>query len=143
MGLLEVEDQSKADIADYFSFDVRQSDYYCNALKVLGLAKRATRGIWSLTEDGFAFAQSSSREQHVEMAKRMLRVPAILKYCISVSGDFGADNEKLTQFIEEDFHKPTSNHGSKRPTRDDVSSTVARRQQTILSWCFWLNSVVG
>jgi len=143
IGLLETEDKSKQEISDHFSFNTRQSDYYCNALKFLGLADRASRGVWSLTQDGFNLAQANSQRQHIEMAHRMMRVPALRRYCLQVEGELGRSQEKLIQFIEDDFRDPAIVTRKNSDAEGDVASTVFRRQQTIISWSSWLESIVG
>jgi hypothetical protein len=140
---LEIEDRQKQAIADKFGFNTRQSDYYCNALKLLGLAERSGRGVWTLSAEGFDFASKSSHAQHVEMAMRMLRVPALRRFCQDVGGQLGTNIEKLIQYIEDDFLHPSVLKRKAKTDSDQIAKTVGRRQQTVISWCAWLNSIVG
>jgi hypothetical protein len=143
ISLLEIEDLDKSSIADHFGFNVRQSDYYCNALKFLGLADRSAKGTWTLTKEGFGYLEGSSQMQHSELARRMMRVPALRKYCLENRGIFGQADQRLESLIEQDFTHPEMLKRLKKTESDSAVTTFSRRKQTILAWAYWLGTVVG
>ena len=63
---------TKADVADYFVFDERQSDYYSEAAAFLGLVTRIYGGVYELTDRGNAFIATHPKDQQLFIAKLVL-----------------------------------------------------------------------
>jgi hypothetical protein len=119
-----------SEIADYFVFDERQSNYYGEAAEFLGLISRH-RGVFELTERGYQFISVEPAEQQLFIAKLVINswifVELIKKS--KRKGHFSdLDIENLITSI-------MTNRGSKRYT----NSTIGRRIQTIHSWIKWIS----
>ena len=122
------------DLALYFGFDRRQSDYYAEAAEYLGLVSRG-RGIVTLSPRGTEFIQLSLEEKPDYIA-RLIVNSWVFKVANDQARRFGhfstADIERIIATTE----KPT---GSARYS----GSTLGRRVQTIVAWVKWLAGRVG
>jgi hypothetical protein len=122
------------DLALYFGFDRRQSDYYAEAAEYLGLVSRG-RGIVSLSPRGTEFIQLSLEEKP-EYVARLIVNSWVFKAANDKarrSGHFSTtDIEQIIAATE----KPT---GSARYS----GSTLGRRVRTIVAWVKWLAGHVG
>lgn len=123
-----------SEIADYFVFDQRQSNYYGEAAEYLGLITR-DRGVFEMTESGRDFVTTSPAAQQVFAAKLIVNswVFRELIDCARRKGFFTyEDAERAIALVR---------------TRDDrqryTKSTVGRRRHTIVAWIKWLTEQLG
>lgn len=118
------------DIADYFVFDVRQSNYYGEAAEFLGLITR-NRGVFELTERGFQFISTDPSRQQLFIAKLVINTwffKELLRRARRKGFFTDLDIQALIEAVEKES-------GDKRYTK----STVGRRIRTIASWAEWLS----
>lgn len=117
------------EIADYFVFDERQSNYYGEAAEFLGLITR-NRGVFELTDRGNQFISTPPNEQQLFIAKLVVNTwffKELLRKAKRKGYFTKADIENLIADVK-------MNDGSNRYT----SSTIGRRTITIMSWTRWL-----
>lgn len=118
------------DVADYFVFDVRQSNYYGEAAEFLGLITR-NRGVFELTERGFQFISTDPSRQQFFIVKLVINSWFFkeLLHRAKRKGYFTvSDIQDLIEAVEKE-------NGDKRYTQ----STVGRRVKTIVSWTRWIS----
>lgn len=119
-----------SEIADYFAFDQRQSNYYGEAAEFLGFITRS-RGVFELTKRGYEFISTEPKHQQLFAAKLVVN-SWFFKELIKKAKRKGyftvSDIEELITKIEK-------NGGSKRYTE----STIGRRIKTAVSWAKWLS----
>lgn len=125
---------SADDLALYFGFDRRQSDYYAEAAEYLGLVARG-HGIVTLSPRGTEFIQRSLEEKP-EYIARLIVNSWVFKAANDQArraGHFStADVERIIAATE----KPT---GSTRYS----GSTLGRRVRTVVAWVKWLAGRIG
>jgi hypothetical protein len=132
---LAIEPKTVAEIASEYEFDQRQSDYYFNALKFLGLAKTTENDEGTpqreLTLLGEEIVSKPFKQKIIGLATQMTQVSPIAKVFIR------SLKEKKDPSLD-DAKRELSNsvYGKKL---SDV--TIARRSQTIISWAKWLLSI--
>lgn len=134
---LAEEPRTVEDLAVNYGFDPRQSDYYYNAAKYLGLAE-TSRG-----EDGREYRQATAlaveilaldyREKNLRFAELALGIkPVALTYYEWIR----TKNRPSLDWTVETFAKSLEG-------RDLAESTQRRRSQTILSWAGWLCGIAA
>lgn len=117
------------EIADYFVFDERQSNYYGEAAEFLGLITR-NRGVFELTERGFQFISTKPSRQQLFIAKLVINswfFKELIRRARRKGYYTDLDIQNLIESVEKDS-------GDKRYTK----STVGRRIKTINSWTKWI-----
>ncbi|OQY87686.1 MAG: hypothetical protein B6D38_11665 [Anaerolineae bacterium UTCFX1] len=114
-----------AEIADYFVFDERQSNYYGEAAEFLGLITRK-RGVFELTDRGDKFIATAPKDQQLFLAKLVLNT-WFFRELIKKAKRKGYFTK---QDVESEIGDVDSGDGSKRYS----SSTIGRRTMTIMSW---------
>lgn len=122
------------EIADYFVFDERQSNYYGEAAEYLGLITRS-RGVFELTEKGNQFIATAPKDQQLFIFKLVLN-SWLFRELIKRAKRKGYFTK---QDIEEVIADVDSGDGSKRYS----SSTIGRRRITISSWIDWISKELG
>ena len=132
VGVLLDSPQTAEELATYYGFDPRQSDYYFNAARLLGLA------ISEKTEDGVSIRSASPlaqevfskpyREKYLALAKLVLGVDSVaktyLEWVTKSSKPSKADVERI-------LANSTDSEGIS-------GSTITRRAQTVLAWAGWV-----
>ncbi len=117
-------------IAKRYEFDERQSNYYLEAVEILGLASRGlTR--YRLTEDGEKYLLMDVPQRKLMLIRKMVTVPIVTRIIadLLVSENKTLQRKDLERLIEE-----SSRVGG---------STVPRRAQTIIAWFRWLGEETG
>lgn len=114
-----------AEIADYFVFDERQSNYYGEAAEFLGLITRR-RGVFELTDRGNKFITTAPKDQQLFVAKIVVN-SWLFRELIKKAKRKGIFTK---QDIEDVISNVDAGDGSKRYS----SSTIGRRTKTIMSW---------
>lgn len=117
------------EISTYFEFDKRQSDYYGNAARYIGLVQRDSDRRFELTQDGAEiFSLDNRRDRHLEIIKRILNKPVFRDCYLNVEAPY----EELKRIIQESMHKH----------RSDLSDyTIERRASTVIKWCQWIQGL--
>lgn len=119
--------RSQEDITTKYEFAPRQSDYYFNACRYLGVAEKSGSGIRKATTLGSKIAELDYKKKRIELAKLLFAIEPIPEiYLASVKGS-PLTNDDVTKI----FEKSTSSNGIS-------GSTIGRRTQTIQSWVRWL-----
>lgn len=117
---------SKPDMADYYDFNARQSDYYGNAARYLGFLDIERRGHFSLSEEGINFVNSSKDERRLMMLRAIMNSPTF-NHAVreTVRCGFIPEDNKLALII--------------RQHRAEINDTTAkRRAHTLHNWLDWV-----
>ena len=117
------------EIADYFVFDERQSNYYGEAAEFLGLITR-NRGVFELTERGNQFISTPPKDQQLFIAKLVVNT-WLFKELLRKAKRKGYFTKQDVDNLIADVN---IGDGSKRYS----SSTIGRRAITIMSWVRWI-----
>lgn len=134
VSILLEEPRSVDDLATYFSFDPRQSDYYYNAAKYLGLATTAKDEETQIelrraTPEAERIFSLPYREKYTALASKALQIlPLAEAYEFLVTENTRPTIDQIVTSME---HYP--------PTSQLAESTKRRRAQTLLSWVDWLS----
>jgi len=117
------------DIADYFVFDTRQSNYYGEAAEYLGLITRAT-GTFDLTARGLEFITTEPEQRQLFIAKLIVN-----SWIFRAIIDLARTKRSFTnREIDEVIRSAKKEDGTSRYSK----STVTRRRKTIIAWIRWL-----
>lgn len=130
--------QDVSDLATHFGFDPRQSDYYYNAAKLLGLATSIKD-----TETNAEMRQSTSkaidifrkpyREKYLAIAGEVLRIESIADvFILWAKRDMKPDLEEVIEIVK---NSDDARHYS--------PSTIRRRSQTVRAWATWVYELIG
>ena len=133
--LLYEKDLTKDDITSTYDFDKRQTDYYLNAGKYLGLIieTESDETASMLSKTGRNLFRLNNRERQLEIVKLILQHTAF--------------NKTVLLYIKK----------AEEPTRDEVveimrsselfkvqsDSTYRRRASTVLSWTRWILDLIS
>jgi hypothetical protein len=129
LALTNTGQNSTEEIADYFAFDVRQSNYYREAANSIGLIIRPP-GFSELTSLGQRFIEASSSEQQLFAAKAIVN-SWFFRKLIDVAKQKG-------YFTEADIEDVIISAKNNNRTQRYTTSTIPRRRQTLVSWAKWL-----
>jgi hypothetical protein len=127
---------SKQSLAAHFEFDERQSDYYSNALRFLGLAVRTNPGEINLSSLGSSYVKAEGRERKEMLIRQMSQLESF-RWLIKMA-DFDSrnfDRAKLFPIMERDFEHIFESDASE--------SVIKRRASTVISWVSWVHSIGG
>jgi hypothetical protein len=122
------------EIADHFSFNLRQSNYYGEAAESLGLITRK-RGIFELTERGSAFIFTDPKDQRLFFLKLVLNSWYFMELIQKArrKGYYTKDDiEELVRSVEKV-------RGDKRYH----TTTIERRVRTVTAWSKWISEEFG
>jgi hypothetical protein len=118
-------------IAQHYDFDPRQSDYYFNAARFLGLAELdvfKNRCATKTAEDIFS---RPTKEKYQELAKLLISFAAVRRtYLELVKNADGIELDMVRDIVK--FSGEAGNIAEE--------STLRRRGQTVLSWANWLKT---
>jgi hypothetical protein len=141
VGILIEQPRSVDDLASYYGFDPRQSDYYFNAAKFLGLATSGKsadgteyRSATELAVDIFA---KPYRDKYFGIAERVLGVDSIAQCFLKASSENGIGVSEIAVLFE-NSHDSDKVLGSSEKLSD---VTIRRRASTIRGWLNWLESL--
>ena len=137
VSFLAEEPRTVEDLALNYDFDPRQSDYYYNAARYLGLAESAQG------EDGREYRQATNialeildldyHEKNLRFAELALAIkPVALTYF-----------EWVRTNVRPSIDWTTSVFASSTEGMSLSESTQRRRSQTILTWAGWLRGIVA
>lgn len=140
LSFLSEQPRTVDDLALNYDFHPRQSDYYYNAAKYLGLAESKSdvegRQVRSVTDLGKSILAKSYREKTLAIAQILLSIPPIntLYLNLAESGIKPTIENAIDEFKSSGY----STTHSGEPLAD---SSARRRAQTILAWVNWLKNV--
>ncbi len=127
---------TKKSLAEHFEFDERQSDYYSNALRFLGLAVKSGPGEINISELGLTYAQATGRGRREILIRQMSQLESF-RFLLA-ENDFDSrsgDRSELYKVMERDFE-----HIFEADPKDSV---IKRRASTIIGWVSWIRSIGG
>jgi hypothetical protein len=134
--LLSEGSASKQALAEFFQFDGRQSDYYSNALRFLGLAIRISPGEIGLSVLGVKYSQSSGIVRREILIRQMSQLESFRFLVSKDTYDPKLDGRSgLYEVIERDFEHIFETDAS--------DSVIRRRASTIIGWVSWIRSIGG
>lgn len=120
--------RTKEQLTENFDFDPRQSDYYLNAAKYLGLAQGTETTMFAPTMLGTKIFSVHPREKNAFLMAILLKVPGIKElYNVWIKSGVKPDLDEAIRVLE--------NYPEVMKYAD---STKKRRAQTILSWAQWV-----
>ena len=131
---------SVGDLAEHYGFDARQSDYYYNAARYLGLASssrdpRLEVELREPTSEALTIFAQPYRAKFLALANLVLKIEPI-------NATFLMAQEKAGKFdphaVQEIFAR-----SEEARTLGYSASTIERRSQTIIAWVHWLNSIAA
>ena len=122
------------EIADYFIFEPRQSNYYGEAAEYPGLITRQS-GVFELTERGRAFLNTSPEYKRGFVAKLVVNSWVFNKLITRARrrGEFSYED------VDAVIAMATKPDNQQRYTK----STISRRRRTIIAWIKWLTEQLG
>jgi len=128
--LIDLGENTKENLADFFSFDPRQSDYYLNAAKYLGLADKK-QGIMFLTKFGKEVLRMPRSKMHASLIREIFKRKVFYEsYKIIEEEDYSIED------IVEIMKKVGV-------LKSYSIKTFKRRAQTIVSWCNWIRKAIA
>ena len=135
VALLSEAGRTVDELALVYSFDPRQSDYYYNAAKFLGLAASTSddsgQELRIATDLGASIVSMPYREKILKFAECILKIHVVAQTYLKWA-ELGIRHDIL--WVMERLS--VSEHGSGL-----AESTLRRRSQTVLSWADWLREV--
>lgn len=136
VGILIEEPRTVEDLAEHFAFDPRQSDYYYNAAKYLGLAdsqrdEEAGVEVRFATEKAVKIFDLDYQEKYTALAREVLSIEPIAKAYLrwTETGEKPSSEEMFEIFRDSALSDSLS------------ESTIRRRSGTIAAWAAWLKSL--
>jgi hypothetical protein len=122
--------KTKNDLAENYDFDPRQSDYYLNAARYLGLVESADHSTFVPSELANVIYSKSAHEKNAFLMAILMKVPAVS----SLNKIWGTDSAKpsLDKAIHILENLPD--------TSVLAETTIKRRAQTVMSWTSWLRN---
>jgi hypothetical protein len=143
VGILIEQPKTVDELATYYGFDPRQSDYYFNAAKFLGLAKSRSADAGTeyreATELAMTIFQMPFKQKYLEIARLVLDTDVIAQCFLKlIRGDSMGVGDIATIF--ENSHDSDKSPGSVEKLSD---VTILRRSGTIRGWLNWLQALPG
>lgn len=130
VSLLIENPKSSEELAEHYDFDTRQSDYYFNAAKFLGLAELKRDKMRGATSKAVEIYSQSPKSKYTDLAKLLLQSSSIRRSYLELRNHAELSAKEVTQMIRD----------SGEAERVNGESTLNRRSQTVLSWANWLKS---
>jgi hypothetical protein len=127
---------TKKTLAEYFEFDERQSDYYSNALRFLGLAVKTGPGEINISDLGATYAQATGIGRRQILIRQMSQLESFRFLLADREFDSRTgDRSELYKVMERDFEHIFETDASE--------SVIKRRASTIIGWVSWIRSIGG
>lgn len=123
--------KNKYELAEAYEFDLRQSDYYANALVYLGLASKQD-GYFKLNEDGIKIKNmyNSNKRNALIISKILSHKPFKLAFDSTLKNGGEYDRQYISKVLLDNVASINS------------MSTANRRMQTVVAWLNWIFSVI-
>ena len=127
---------TKKSLAEHFEFDERQSGYYSNALRFLGLAIKTGPGEINISDLGISYAQATGRGRREILIRQMSQLESFRFLLAESESDSRTGNRsELYKVMERDFEHIFE--------ADASDSVIKRRASTIIGWVSWIRSIGG
>ena len=129
--LLNDRDMNSAEITEEYAFVPRQTDYYTNSVRYLGLAEK-NNGIYKLTTQGRRIMRMSYRNRQLSLCELILSHRPF-RETLKLYFDSGLmpDRQAITEIM-----RHSGLHGV------DSEVTFKRRASTIRGWINWIASLI-
>lgn len=125
---LNSRDMSADDITTYLEYDRRQTNYYIDALKYLGLVYKNKK--YSLTKVGKQLVKMNQKDKTIEIIKLILIHKPFYKAIESYLKDMEFSKKEINAAIHE--------------CRPEIKqSTAERRTSTVISWSKWILGITS
>lgn len=128
VGLLNEGPKTKNDLAESYDFDPRQSDYYLNAGRYLGLVESSDHSTYAPSELANFIYSKNSQEKNAYLMAILMKIPAVRE--LNKVWSKAGQKPGIEKAIEILKHLPD--------TPELADSTIKRRAQTVMSWTSWL-----
>jgi hypothetical protein len=122
--------KSKNDLAENYDFDPRQSDYYLNAARYLGLVESSDHSTYGPSELAIDVYSKNAQEKTAFFMAILMKVPAVDR--LNKVWATGGQKPSIDKAIEILANLPD--------TSELADSTIKRRAQTVMSWTSWLRT---
>lgn len=132
--LLESQELSRDDVTDEYAFDIRQTNYYTDAARYLGLLDKKYDGrkpIYSLSERGHRIMRLNYKQRQLALCKCILEHKVffnVFTYC-----QYGSIPDRY--FIVKIMKKSNL-------YKVESESTYIRRASTVNGWINWMLSLI-
>lgn len=125
------ERKNKYELAEAYEFDLRQSDYYANAIVYLGLATKQD-GYFRLNKDGIKIKNmhNSNKRNSLIISKILAHKPFKLAFDSTLRNGGDHDRKYISKLLLDNVKSINS------------MSTANRRTQTVVAWLNWIFSVI-
>jgi len=134
LGLLVNNDLTKDDITENYQFDIRQTDYYTNAVIYLGLAYKYKNSetneiLYSLTDEGKNIMKKKFKSKYISIVKKIIQ-HEVFKKTLNRYFELGyqPNIDNICEIMKDCYIHNVSKEGS----------TIPRRAQTVNGWINWI-----
>lgn len=130
--------KSVGDLSAHYGFDARQSDYYYNAARYLGLASSfkddiAETELREATPEAIKLFEMPYRSKFLALAEQVLRIqPINAAFTLAESTPGKLDPRAVQEIFACSAEARELGYSA---------STIDRRSQTIIAWVNWLDSI--
>ena len=122
--------KTKNDLAENYDFDPRQSDYYLNAARYLGLVESLDHSTYVPSELANVIYSKSTQDKNAFLMAILIKVPAVNELNKAWTTDGKKPSiDKAIQILKNLPDTPAL-----------ADSTIKRRAQTVVSWTSWLRN---
>lgn len=134
-------DLTKESIATEYEFNIRQSDYYTNACRYLGLmnkfSARTKNPYFKLSDDGIKMLKMSFIDRQIFLIKKIVE-HKVFNEALRMSFEIHSSptNKMIEPLLKEN---ETYKVGSKR----DDATTFKRRASSVRGWINWILSIIN
>jgi DNA-binding transcriptional ArsR family regulator len=131
LGILAERPLSREEITERYAFDKRQTSYYSDAARYLGLLEKEREGaliVYRLTSAGRAIMRKRPKDKTLDLIRAILSRKIFNEACkITLSAGHLPSNERLaTVFAQAGLAIPIN------------ATTMARRSSTVRKWVDWI-----
>lgn len=134
--LLFNEELSKDNITEKYAFDSRQSDYYTNAARYLGLVDKTnkdSKSIYNLTDEGISILKLNYKQRQLALCECILKHEVFSKILSSYfQNGTMPSKDKIVEFMKESHLYNISK-----------DKTYYRRASTIIHWINWIVGLIN
>lgn len=132
--LLESQELSRDDVTEEYAFDIRQTNYYTDAARYLGLIHKHRDGrkpIYSLSDFGRRIMRLNFKQRQLALCKSILEHKVFYDvFLLCQSGSIPDRNSIVEIMKQSDLYKVESD------------STYLRRASTISGWINWMLGLI-
>lgn len=128
--LLESQDLSRDDVTEEYAFDIRQTNYYTDAARYLGLVNKKREGIrpiYSLSDFGRRIMKLNYKQRQLALCKCILEHEVFYEIFLLYQSGSVPDRNKIVRIMKRS-----------KLYRIESESTYVRRASTISGWINWM-----